>query len=52
MSIAIVEGIDKFMKRKEKYEVDKKYNLEQHNKTKIAWDINAGPFGIGVVGRF
>ncbi|CAD0221268.1 phosphatase PAP2 family protein [Chryseobacterium sp. JV274] len=52
MSIAIVEGIDKFMKRKEKYEEDKKYNLKQQNKNKIAWDINAGPLGIGFVGRF
>ncbi|WP_306618828.1 phosphatase PAP2 family protein [Chryseobacterium ginsenosidimutans] len=52
MSVAIVEGIDKFMKRKEKYEEDKKYNQEQHLKNKITWNINAGPFGVGVVGQF
>lgn len=52
MSIAIVEGIDKFMKKNGKYEEDKKYNMEQHPVGKIAWNINAGPLGLGVVGRF
>lgn len=52
MSIAIVEGIDKFMKKNGKYEEDKKYNMEKHPVGKIAWNINAGPLGLGVVGRF
>ncbi len=52
MSIAIVEGIDKFLKRKEKYEEDRKYNIEQELKRKVTWNINAGPFGIGVSGSF
>ncbi|MFY7814430.1 MAG: phosphatase PAP2 family protein, partial [Chryseobacterium taeanense] len=52
MSIAIVEGIDKFMKKNGKYEEDKKYNMEQRSVGKIAWNINAGPLGLGVVGRF
>lgn len=52
MSVAVVEGIDKFLKRKEKYEEDKKYNLDQKLKGKITWNVNAGPLGIGVVGQF
>ncbi|WP_449389250.1 phosphatase PAP2 family protein [Chryseobacterium lineare] len=52
MSIAIVEGIDKFMKKNGKYEEDKKYNMEQRPVGKITWNINAGPLGLGVVGRF
>ncbi|SHF22883.1 Membrane-associated phospholipid phosphatase [Chryseobacterium arachidis] len=52
MSVAVVEGIDKFLKRKEKYAEDKKYNLEQNLKRKITWNINAGPLGMGVVGQF
>jgi len=52
MSIAIVEGIDKFMKKNGKYEEDKKYIMEQRAVGKIAWNINAGPLGLGVVGRF
>lgn len=52
MSIAIVEGIDKFMKKNGKYEEDKKYNMEKHPVGKIAWNINAGPLGLRVVGRF
>lgn len=51
MSIAIVEGIDKFMKKNGKYEEDRKYNIEQ-SPNKITWNINAGPLGLGVVGRF
>jgi membrane-associated phospholipid phosphatase len=52
MSIAIVEGIDKFMKKNGKYEEDKKYNMEQRPVGKITWNINAGALGLGVVGRF
>lgn len=52
MSIAIVEGIDKFMKKNGKYEEDRKYNMEQHPVGKITWNINAGPLSLGVVGRF
>lgn len=52
ISIAAVEGIDKFLKRKEKYEEDKKYNQELKFKNKISWDFNVGASGISFVGRF
>lgn len=52
ISIATVEGIDKFLKRKEKYEEDKKYNQELKFKNKISWDFNVGARGISFVGTF
>ncbi len=52
ISIAAVEGIDKFLKRKEKYEEDKKYNQELKFKNKISWDLNVNTMGISFVGRF
>lgn len=45
LSVVIVDGIDNYLKKNERYSYDEK-------KTKISWDLKLGAGQLGVVGRF
>lgn len=47
MSVAIVEGVDSYLKRNNKYNYP-----EFQNKSKISWRLMAGPTQFGIVGVF
>lgn len=53
MSIAIVEGVDNFLKRKKRYSYqDSETELLLNNNRKIQWNLTLGPGTIRFVGHF
>jgi len=53
MSVAIVEGVDSFLKRKQKYgNLDPESLSYLNTNRQIKWNLNLGPGSIGLVGVF
>ncbi|WP_163515043.1 phosphatase PAP2 family protein [Gelidibacter japonicus] len=53
LSIAIVEGIDSYLKQQNKYSYDKEFSqVYENQKDKINWSLKIGAYRLGLVGSF